>query len=240
MARVFNEAGVKARAVWGDSPDDERRSALSDLAARRITVLFSVDLFNEGIDIPEVDTLLMLRPTDSATLFIQQLGRGLRKSYGKTVCTVLDFVGHHRKEFRFDRRLGAILTGSRKQLIDQIEQGFPYLPAGCHMELDRVAAQIVIENIRNAVPSKWAAKAEELRQLARDGREVSLATYLSETDLELDDVYANNRSWSDLRADAGLGPERRDAQEKAMRRACGRMLHIDDLERIGAYRRFLK
>jgi superfamily II DNA or RNA helicase/HKD family nuclease len=240
MARVFNEAGVKARAVWGDSPDGERTSALSDLAARRITVLFSVDLFNEGIDIPEVDTLLMLRPTDSATLFIQQLGRGLRKSHGKTVCTVLDFVGHHRKEFRFDRRLGALLTGSRKQLIDQIEQGFPYLPAGCHMELDRVAAEIVIENIRNAVPSKWAAKAEELRQLARDGRQVSLASYLSETDLELDDVYANNHSWSDLRADAGLGPEAKDAQEKTMRRACSRMLHVDDLERIGAYRRFLE
>ena len=108
------------------------------------------------------------------------------------------------------------------------------------MELDRVAAQIVIENIRNAVPSKWAAKAEELRQLARDGREISLATYLSETDLELDDVYASNRSWSDLRADAGLGPEAKDAEEKAMRRACGRMLHIDDLDRIRAYRRFLK
>lgn len=240
MARVFNDAGVKSRAVWGDSPDDERRAALSDLAARRINVLFSVDLFNEGIDIPQVDTLLMLRPTDSATLFMQQLGRGLRKSQGKTVCTVLDFVGHHRKEFRFDRRLGAILTGSRKQLIDQIEQGFPYLPAGCHMELDHVAAKIVIENIRNAVPTTWPRKAEELRQLARDGRSVSLTTFLAETDLELDDVYANNRSWSDLVAQAGLGPESKNAQEKTMRRACGRMLHIDDLERIRSYRGFLK
>jgi superfamily II DNA or RNA helicase len=100
MARVFREAGVASTAVWADSPDDERARALADLAARRINVLFSVDLFNEGVDIPTVDTLLLLRPTDSPTLFLQQLGRGLRRHAGKTVCTVLDFVGHHRNGVR--------------------------------------------------------------------------------------------------------------------------------------------
>jgi len=240
MARVFNAVGVNARAVWGDSPDEERRTALADLAARRITVLFSVDLFNEGIDIPEVDTLLMLRPTDSATLFLQQLGRGLRKSFGKTVCMVLDFVGQHRKEFRFDRRLRALLGGTRKELVEQIESGFPFLPAGCHMELDRVASEIVIRNIRESVPTQWPAKAEELRQLARDGRAVSLAEFLRESGLELVDVYVNGRSWSDLRAEAGLGASAKDAVETKIRRACGRLLHIDDLVRIHAYRSFLK
>ena len=83
MARVFREAGVASTAVWADSPDEERAGALADLAARRINVLFSVDLFNEGIDIPAVDTLLLLRPTDSPTLFLQQLGRGLRRLAGK-------------------------------------------------------------------------------------------------------------------------------------------------------------
>ncbi|MEO8017425.1 MAG: DUF3427 domain-containing protein [Pseudomonadota bacterium] len=239
MARVFNAAGVNARAVWGDSPDEERRTALADLAARRITVLFSVDLFNEGIDIPEVDTLLMLRATDSATLFLQQLGRGLRKSFGKSVCTVLDFVGQHRKEFRFDRRLRALLGGTRKQLIDQIESGFPFLPAGCHMELDRVASEIVIRNIREAVPSRWAAKVEELRQLAASGGSVTLAAYIEECGLDLDDVYASSKSWSDLKADAGLGPSTDGAEERALRRACGRITHVDDLVRIRAYRAFL-
>ena len=148
MARVFREAGVASIAVWADSPDEERAGALADLAARRINVLFSVDLFNEGIDIPAVDTLLLLRPTDSPTLFLQQLGRGLRRLAGKTVCTVLDFVGHHRKEFRFDRRFRALLGGSRKDLEKQITEGFPFLPAGCHIELDRVATELVLENIR--------------------------------------------------------------------------------------------
>src|SRR5262245_552971 len=135
MARVFRDAGIPATVIWVDTPDDERRAALVDLAAKRVNAVFSVDLFNEGVDVPTVDTLLLLRPTDSPILLIQQLGRGLRLSVGKTVCTVLDFVGHHRKEFRFDRRFRALLGGSRKELDTQIRAGFPFLPAGCHMEL---------------------------------------------------------------------------------------------------------
>src|SRR4029079_16811174 len=97
---------------------DERVGALRDLADGRVRVVFTVDLFNEGIDVPAVDTLMLLRPTESPTLFLQQLGRGLRKARGKGACTVLDFVGTHRKEFRFDRRLRALLGGSRRRRAD--------------------------------------------------------------------------------------------------------------------------
>ena len=138
-------------AVWADSPADERQAALRDLADGRVQVVFSVDLFNEGVDVPVVDTLLLLRPTDSPVLFLQQLGRGRRRAPGKSVCTVLDFVGHHRKEFRFDRRFGALLGGTRKDLRQQVEQGFPFLPAGCHTELDAVASEIVLRSIRESV-----------------------------------------------------------------------------------------
>jgi hypothetical protein len=202
-------------------------------------VVFSVDLFNEGVDVPAVDTLLMLRPTDSPTLFMQQLGRGLRKSLGKTVCTVLDFVGHHRKEFRFDRRFQALLGGTRKKLIEQIDSGFPFLPAGCHMELDPVAAEIVLRNIRNAVPSRWKEKVEALSAAARGGRDVSLAQYLDSAGLDLEDVYSGNKSWSDLRADAGLSVYDVGPQESVLRRAVGRLLHVDDMARIDGYRRLL-
>ena len=74
------------------------------LRNREINIIFAVDLFNEGVDIPEVDTVLFLRPTESATVFLQQLGRGLRLTRGKTVLTALDFVEHQRREFRFDQR----------------------------------------------------------------------------------------------------------------------------------------
>ena len=239
MARVCNEAGIRSTAVWADSPDDERRAALADLAAARVNVVFSVDLFNEGVDVPAVDTLLLLRPTDSPTLFLQQLGRGLRRRASKTVCTVLDFVGRHRAEFRFDRRFRALLGGSRQDVTRQIEAGFPFLPAGCHMELDRVASEIVLQNIRDAVPSRWTAKVEELRQLAGRDSAITLAGYLEETGLELDDVYMAKHSWSDLRADAGLPVAAAGPDEPVLRRACGRLLHLDDAPRIEAFRRLL-
>jgi superfamily II DNA or RNA helicase len=239
MARVFREAGVASTAVWADSPDDERAGALAHLAARRINVLFSVDLFNEGVDIPTVDTLLLLRPTDSPTLFLQQLGRGLRRLAGKTVCTVLDFVGHHRKEFRFDRRFRALMGGSRKDLEKQITEGFPFLPAGCHIELDHVATEFILENIRSAVPSRWPEKVEELRLIARGDNSITLQRFLDETDLELEDVYTARKTFSDLREDAGLSVEPSGPHEVILRQACARLLHIDDFLRIDTYRSLL-
>jgi superfamily II DNA or RNA helicase len=239
MTRVFNENGVTSVAIWADTPEEDRQAALTRLAAGTIKVVFSVDLFNEGVDVPTVDTLLLLRPTDSATLFLQQLGRGLRKSTGKRTCTVLDFVGHHRKEFRFDRRLGALLGGTRKDLEDQICNGFPFLPAGCYMELDRVASEIVLDNIRAAIPSSRRAKAQLLRNLSSDSPKYSLSDFLVASDLDLEDIYGGSLSWSDLCEDAGLPIEQAGPYEIPLRRACGRLLHIDDKIRIDTYLQFL-
>jgi hypothetical protein len=232
MADQFRAAGIPAVAVWGDTRREERTAALRDLAEGRVNVVFTVDLFIEGVDVPNVDTLLLLRPTESPTLFLQQLGRGLRRADGKPACTVLDFVGNHRREFRFDRRLRALLGGSRRDVERQVERDFPFLPAGCHMELDPVARDIVLRSIRDAIPSQWKAKCDELRSLG----DVDLASYLAETGLELEDVYASNHSWTEMRRAAGLvtGPEGTD--EPRMLRAIGRLLHIDDQERIEAYR----
>ncbi|MBL8112682.1 MAG: DUF3427 domain-containing protein [Acidobacteria bacterium] len=240
MARVFTEEGLAARAVWADSTEEERRDALRELAAGRVQVVFSVDLFNEGIDVPGVDTLLLLRPTDSPTLFLQQLGRGLRKHHGKSLCTVLDFVGHHRREFRYDRRFRALVGGTRKELERQIQGGFPFLPAGCSLELDAVAREQILENLRTAVPERWTQKVDELRALAARGGPVDLATYLQESGLELEELYGGNKSWSDLLADAGEPVEQAGPHEIALRRACGRLLHIDDRTRIDTWRRILE
>ena len=240
MARVFEQHGVRAVAVWADTPDAERRQALADLASRRVNVVFSVDLFNEGVDVPTVDTLLMLRPTDSPLLFLQQLGRGLRRSEGKTICAVLDFAGHHRKEFRWDRRFRALLGGSRRWVEEQVEQGFPFLPAGCHMELDRLASERVLRSIRESVPSVWRKKANELRALAAERRGISLRESLEASGLELEDVYAQNRSWSDLREAAGLELAPAGPHEGTLRRACGRLLHVDDPERLATWRAWLR
>jgi hypothetical protein len=235
MAEQFQSVGIPAVAIWGDSPTEERAGALRDLQSGKIKAVFTVDLFNEGIDVPNVDTLLLLRPTESPTLFLQQLGRGLRRAPGKAMCTVLDFVGNHRREFRFDRRFRALLGGSRLQVQRQIEQGFPFLPAGCHMDLDPVARDIVLRGIREAIPSNWQAKCEELRSLG----DIGLGEYLTETGLDLEDVYANNHSWSDLRRTTNQPTQAPGPQEEPLLRAVGRLLHVDDHQRINAYRSLL-
>jgi superfamily II DNA or RNA helicase len=240
MARVFNEAKVSAVAVWGDSPEAERRDALAALADGRVQAVFSVDLFNEGVDVPLVDTLLMLRPTDSATLFLQQLGRGLRRAHGKTICTALDFVGQHRKEFRYDRRFRALLRASRKELEQQIGADFPFLPAGCHMELDRVAKEVVLANVRAAIPQRWSEWVVELRRMEISGRRVLLREFLDETGLELEDLYGRGKSWSELRESAGAECAIAGSLEQELRKACTRLMHVDDPVRIEGWHRWLK
>jgi superfamily II DNA or RNA helicase/HKD family nuclease len=239
MARVFNDANIPSIAIWANTPALERENALRDLKDGRVKIVFSVDIFNEGVDVPSVDTLVMLRPTDSPTLFLQQLGRGLRRHPNKSVCTVLDFVGLHRKEFRFDRRLGALLAGTRKEIEQQVDHGFPFLPAGCHMELDRIASERVLHSIRSAVPDRWDGKVEELRRLAVGRQHVRMTDYLEQTGLELEDIYSSGRSWSDLIEAAGLAVLPSGPTEREFRKACGRLLHVDDAQRIEAYSEIL-
>jgi superfamily II DNA or RNA helicase len=236
MAKRFNEVGIKALAIWSDTDDKERQSALKKLANKDVNVIFSVDLFNEGVDVPSVDTLLLLRPTQSPTLFLQQLGRGLRNYSGKSICTVLDFVGRQHQDFRFDIKLRALLGGTRKQLEQQVKGNFPYLPAGCHMELDRVASEIVLQSIRQSVPNRWQAKVEELRLLATSTNDVSIEAFLNETGLDLEDIYTSNKSWTELCREAGIGTLVTGPNENSLLRAVGRLLHVDDPDRLAAYK----
>ncbi|MFM6847882.1 MAG: DUF3427 domain-containing protein [Terrabacter sp.] len=236
MARKFQEHGIPSVAIWSQTVAAEREQALRDLASGAVRAVFSVDLFNEGVDLPTVDTVLMLRPTESPVLFLQQLGRGLRKAQDKSICTVLDFVGTHRKEFRFDRRYRALLNVTRRELESAIVEQFPYLPAGCNIQLDRVASDIVIRSLREAIPSRWPAKVDEFRSLSHRVPDLGLAQYLDESGLDLDDIYGGGRSWSEL-VEAGGGPVRSAGpHETALRRAIGRTLHVSDPLRLRTYR----
>lgn len=240
MARVFNDAGVAAKAIWGETKQEERDGALGELRDGKLRVIFSVDLFNEGVDLPAVDTLLLLRPTDSPTLYLQQLGRGLRKAPGKRLCTVLDFIGQHRREFRIERRFAALLGGTRREIERQVEQGFPFLPAGCQLQLDRKASEIVLTNLREAIPSQWAAKVELLRTMNAQGGAPSMEGFLDESGLAIDDLYENSRGWSELLEAAGLCTDAPGPLERVMRRAVGRLLHVDDPSRLEQYTSWLR
>ncbi|MGH3948553.1 MAG: helicase-related protein [Pseudonocardiaceae bacterium] len=190
MTRVCRDAGIRALAVSGTTRPDERDAAITALRRAEVNALFAADLFNEGLDIPEVDTVLFLRPTQSATVFLQQLGRGLRRAAGKAVLTVLDFIGQHRREFRFDVRYRALTGASRRGLERQIEQGFPFLPSGSQVVLDRVAERLVLDNVRTQLRFTRTQPAADVRSHGV----LPLDVYLEEAGRELVDVYKSNGS----------------------------------------------
>ncbi|TWS18680.1 DUF3427 domain-containing protein [Tsukamurella asaccharolytica] len=236
MADKFTEAGIPSVMVSGKTGDDARRQALSDLRDRRINTIFSVDVFNEGLDIKEVDTVLMLRPTESATIFLQQLGRGLRRTPDKSVLTVLDFVGHQREEFRWDKRLRALTGTPRGKLVKEIENDFPYLPSGCRIELDRQTQAFVLENVKRQLNLRRPQLVAEVRSAS----EGTLKGFLERTGIDLPSVIRGDRSWTSLRREAGIdlafppGP-----RESEVLRRNHLFAHIDDEIRVEGYKRIL-
>jgi superfamily II DNA or RNA helicase/HKD family nuclease len=239
MARKFTDAGLKSIALTGDDSPEVRDHGLSQLKDGALRCVFSVEVLGEGVDVPDVDTILLLRPTQSATLFTQQLGRGLRRAHGKSSLTVLDLIGQQHREFRFDERLRAILDPRRGPIVKQVEEDFPFLPAGCTVDLDRQSQEIVLDNLRSAVRrSRWATLVTDLRS-ERDG--LRLAEFLRRHDHRLEDVYKSSRSWTSLRRDAGhTTPAPSDPEfERQTLRAVSRLTHVDDPERIDFYRAVL-
>ncbi|MGH9170705.1 MAG: DUF3427 domain-containing protein [Acidimicrobiales bacterium] len=230
MARVFNEAGIRAVAVDATTDAQTRDAALRDLRDRKVNIVFAVDLFNEGLDVPQVDTVLFLRPTESATVFLQQLGRGLRRTAGKACLTVLDFVGQHNRRFRWDVRYRALTGSSLSELIRQIEHGFPFLPAGSSIQLDRVARELVLENVRAQVGLRRPQLIEDIRSYG----DVSLVDYLRESGQAPAVIY-RGESWTALRRAAGLTVPGPGPDEKRFLRRVARFLHVDDQERLAVW-----
>ncbi|MCA9716362.1 MAG: DUF3427 domain-containing protein, partial [Myxococcales bacterium] len=239
MTERFNEAGVKARHLSGRSSSAERDEAVHLLAAGELQIVFTVDLFNEGVDLPAVDTLLFLRPTESATIFLQQLGRGLRRAPGKECCTVLDFIGHANRRFRFDARYRAIIGGTRRQIERTVEDGFPSLPSGCFIHLDREAQIVVLENVRAALRAGRSALIDDVKALAaRDDEPPTLRAFLNATELDLEDLYTKTWCWTSVLRKAGLETSAPDPGDAAVERALSRMLHVDD-DRLERFEQFL-
>ncbi|PAZ10887.1 helicase [Streptomyces sp. SA15] len=235
MAEFFRKAGFQAVALSSDSSAEVRSQALADLRDGRLQVIFSVDLFNEGLDIPDVDTLLLLRPTSSATVFLQQLGRGLRRTETKPVLTVLDFIGQHRAEFRFEEQFRALTNLSRNRLIDHIEHDFPQLPSGCQIILEGKSKDLVLNNIR----TQLGATVKTLMKEVKDYNTPRLADYLRESRREVKELYKSDNSWTSVLRKAGLVEEPAPSGETALLKRVHAFLHVDDPERAQAYLRLL-
>lgn len=237
MAEHFSQRGTPSAFLSGETPKEERDRILADLANGRVSVVFSVDVLGEGVDVPSVNTVLLLRPTQSATVLTQQIGRGLRRHASKRCLTVIDLIGNHRKEFRSDAVLKALLAGSKGSVQKQAEAGFPYLPSGCDIVLERVAKERLLASLKRAQDaSRWPILAADLREFG----DVSMLEFVTEFGIKPGLIYGRGSSqekcWSALRERAGFETALGGSdEENKLLRALGRMLYIDDVERIVLY-----
>jgi superfamily II DNA or RNA helicase/HKD family nuclease len=231
MATMFTRAGIPAQAVTSRSPQVDRQAAPQNLQTGAVAVLVTVDLYNEGVDLPFVDTLLFLRPTQSALVFQQQLGRGLRLCAGKSTCLVLDFVGQHREDFRFDRLLSGVTGLTRRELEDGLENGFSTLPAGCHIQLHRQARERILQSLKSFARLNWQRLTNELRSYAalKGSNDFSLTQFVIDQGLDIGEVYRASApaGWTALRRAARLIASEPTADDAYLGRRYADLLHID-------------
>lgn len=240
MAEYFNQKGVPSIALSSRSADDIRNEAKEALLRGKINFIFVVDLYNEGVDIPAIDTVLFLRPTESATVFLQQLGRGLRLCPGKDCLTVLDFIGQANKKYNFAMKFEAIVGKGRKSIRKQVEDGFSNLPRGCYIELERYAKEYILENLKQTDNNKKAL-IEMVRTFEEDtGLPLNLENFLTEYGMSLYEFYQNTgtRSLFRLKKWAGLIEDDRDVDDKIYSMLTG-LFHINSKRLLDYWVRYM-
>lgn len=239
MARVFNASGIPSQSLTGESDERTRSEARGRLRRGELKFLFVVDIFNEGIDIPEVNTVLFLRPTESLTVFLQQLGRGLRLHEDKECLTVLDFIGQAHRNYNLEARFRALMGRKHNATQKEIENNFPHLPSGCVIQLEKVAQRYVLDNIRQALNQRRESVVGRIATFTEDtGKELSLANFVEHYGLTLHDVY-RRASWARLCAEAGVIEEFNGPDEAILTKGLGRLLHINSRRYIDFIRRLL-
>lgn len=191
MANKFNEANIPSLAVSSLSDNEERKNAIKRLESGDLKFLFTVDLYNEGVDIPCINTELLLRPTDSLTIFLQQIGRGLRLYKDKACLTILDFIGEFNKKFNHENKLQALIGNKQISVAESIINNFPVAPIGCSIVLEKVAEDYILKNIKQNKSNK--AKLIEMIATFSEttGKELSLKNLLEHYKMDITDLYIN-------------------------------------------------
>lgn len=232
MAEYFSKQGVPSIVAHGQMPRDERASIGSRLESGEIKIVFSCDLYNEGIDLPYVNTVLLLRPTDSPVVFAQQIGRGLRLWANKNSCLVLDFIGQYGNEFRFERLWRGIIGVSKKELERSVADGFTKLPAGCVVQFDKVSKERILANLRAVVNHRWTQLIRELvaYAAAHGVQNVTMIGFIRDQCIDIQDIYRSSGSsgWYALCAAAGFDGYSIDAEYERVVRRLFSILHHND------------
>jgi superfamily II DNA or RNA helicase len=233
MAEIFTRSGIPSAAFVSGIDDVRCRALLDDFRAGKIIFLFTVDKLSEGVDVPELNTVLFLRPTESLTVFLQQLGRGLRHAPGKDCLTVLDFVGQTHRRYRIDSKLKALLPKHRYAIDREVELDFPHLPAGCSIQLDRLSRRYVLENIRENLRNLAVQVPERLRSFAIDtgGLPLTFRNFVTYHDYEPEVLFARE-TWTGWKAKALLAPIPIDPELTRLKQALVRAVSISGPKEI--------
>ena len=241
MAEMFTRSGIPS-AAFVSGVDDARCSVLlEDFRAGRLIFLFTVDKLSEGVDVPELNTVLFLRPTESLTVFLQQLGRGLRHSPGKDCLTVLDFVGQAHHRYRIDSKLKALLPKHRYAIDREVELNFPHLPAGCSIQLDRLSRQYVLGNIRENLRNLAVQVPDRLQSFATDtdGLPLTFRNFVTYHDYE-PEVLLARETWTGWKAKARLASTPIDPDLTRLRHSLVRAVSISGPKEIRTFRRIVE
>jgi superfamily II DNA or RNA helicase len=192
MAKVFQESGISSIALHGNSSDEERNQVKGRLVRGEIKMIFVVDLYNEGVDIPEVNTILFLRPTESLTVFLQQLGRGLRLADGKECLTVLDFIGQAHASYNFQDKFRALMGRTKHSITYYMDNGFSNLPRGCFIQLEKQAKEYVLRNLKDANYTRRNV-ISKLKHFQEDtGMKATIENFLDYYQIDLYELYGRN------------------------------------------------
>lgn len=222
MADRFQAKGLRAASLTSNN-SEERDTLNRKLGKGEINYLFVVDMFNEGVDIPEVDTVLFLRPTESLTIFLQQLGRGLRLAPGKQLLTVFDFVAQLNNKYDYASRFRSLLIRQDKNIKDQIKSGFTFLPHGCTIHMEEKAQKYVLQNIQAAIYNKSRLK----KELQTFGYTPSLKEFIESIGQDIRLIYKGNSCWSILKREAGLCTYDTDENTKKFENNISNLVHAN-------------
>lgn len=239
MASFFNEYGIPSIALSSKSSDEERKSAKLLLESGKINYIFVVDLYNEGVDIPNIDMVMFLRPTESLTVFLQQLGRGLRIADGKEFLTVLDFIGQSNKKYRFEEKFKALLENTKRGLLKEIKDGFISVPKGCFIELERKPQEIILGNIRSALGTKDYIIDRIKSFEAESQLPLSLEHFLNYTQIPVRELYRQG-SFYKLCVAAGIKTDTSEPLDGIIEQAFQKLSFADSRSWIICLLKYLK
>lgn len=238
MANAFNQVGVPSIALHSDTGPNERNAAKLKLQRGDIRCIFTVDLFNEGVDIPDIDTVLFLRPTESLTIFIQQLGRGLRLSENKDALTVLDFVGQAHANYDFSYKIRALIGKTKHSIKDEIIDDFPNMPAGCHIKLEKIAKEYILQNIQSSI-----FNINDLRKMVKNftnnfSTDLTLKNFLNNYGINKDRFYSKY-SFYKLLAETGYKDNYEVLHKPELKQSLRRFSQIDSKRLLDFSKRIL-